>query len=402
MRIERRNIQELQPSSYNPRKISDTDYEKLKRSMEEFGCVEPIVFNERTGCVIGGHQRLKVLQELGEQEIECVILDLNETQEKALNLALNKISGDWDIEKLELVIDDLKLSDIDISLTGFDVEELDSLFPAEVKDDNFDVDAELSKAALTEAGDLWHLGNHRLYCGDSTEEGTYEKLMSGAKADLVLTDPPYNVNYEGIAGKIKNDKMSSERFSDFLLKAFSCMLMFMTDHASIYVFHADTKGLEFRKAFQDAGFYLSQVCIWVKNHFSLGRCPYQFKHEPVLFGWKLGGNHKWYGGRNETTVWEFDKPQKSKDHPTMKPIPLMLYPIQNSTKSGDIVLDPFGGSGSTLIACEQTGRTCYTAELDEKYCDVIVSRYIENAGTSSRVKVERGGQTYRYDEVKTT
>ena len=343
MRIELKLIQDLQSSSYNPRQISDEEYEKLKRSINEFGCVEPIIWNERTGRIVGGHQRLKVLIEAGERETECVIVNLDESQEKALNIALNKISGDWDIDKLELVIDELKLADFDLSLTGFDIEELDNLFRDDVKekikDDDFDVDAELAKPTLTRAGDLWHLGRHRVYCGDSTVKGTYEILMSDTKADLVVTDPPYNVNYEGIAGKIKNDKMTSEKFSDFLLKAFSFMLMFMADHASIYVFHADTKGLEFRKAFQDAGFHLSQVCIWVKNHFSLGRSLYQFKHEPVLFGWKSGGNHNWYAGRNETTVWEYDKPQKSKEHPTMKPIPLLSYPIKNSSKSGDIVLD---------------------------------------------------------------
>ena len=407
MRIERKNIKELQPSSYNPRKdlkTGDKEYERLKRSIEEFGCVEPIVWNERTGHIVGGHQRLKVLIEAGVQEIECVIVSFDEAQEKALNIALNKISGDWDVDKLELVIDELKLTDLDLSLTGFDIEELDNLFRDDVKerirDDNFDVDAELSKPTMTRAGDLWHLGKHRVYCGDSTEPATYERLMSGAKADLVLTDPPYNVGYEGVAGTIKNDKMSTEKFCDFLLKAFSLMILFMADHASAYVFHADTKGLYFRRAFEEAGFYLSQVCIWVKNHFSLGRSPYQYQHEPVLFGWKSDGTHKWYAGRKETTVWEYNKPQKSKEHPTMKPVPLLSYPILNSSKSGDIVLDPFGGSGSTLIACEQTGRICFTSELDEKFCDVIVERYIEHVGSSSNVTVDRDGKSYSYEAVR--
>ena len=405
MRIERKKIKELQPSSYNPRQISNEDYEKLKRSISEFGCVEPIIWNEQTGRVVGGHQRLKVLIEAGAQEIECVIVDLNEAQEKTLNIALNKISGDWDINKLEIVIDDLKLADFDLSLTGFDIEELDNLFREDVQnkitDDDFDVDTELAKPLVSRIGDLWHLGRHSLYCGDSTEVSTYEALMKDRKADLVITDPPYNVNYEGVAGKIKNDKMNAEEFYDFLLKAFSCIALFMSDCASIYVFHADTKGLDFRKAFQEAGFYLSQVCIWAKNHFSLGRSLYQYKHEPVLFGWKLGGGHNWYAGRKESTLWEFDKPLRSEVHPTMKPIPLLSYPILNSSKSGDIVLDPFGGSGSTLIACEQTGRTCFTSELDEKFCDVIVKRYIEQIGSSSNVSVERDGKEYSYAEVMT-
>ena len=398
MRIERREITTLTPSPYNPRKDlkpGDNEYDHLKRSIEEFGCVEPIIFNERTGRVVGGHQRLKVLIELGEQETECVIVDLPDEQEKALNIALNKISGVWDMGKLESLMDELRLADIDISLTGFEVEDF---FPSEIEDDEFDVDAELSKPILTQAGDLWHLGKHTLYCGDSTEESAYQKLMPEWKAALIVTDPPYNVDYKGMAGTIKNDSMSSDKFYEFLVKAFSCMFKYMADYASIYVFHADTRGYDFRKAFHDSGLYLSQVCVWVKNHFSLGRTPYQYQHEPVLFGWK--NNHRWYSDRKQSTLWEFDKPQKSKEHPTMKPIPLLAYPIKNSSKSGEIVLDPFGGSGSTLIACEQTGRRCMTIELDEKYCDVIVSRYIEHVGSSAGVSLERDGKTYSYDEVK--
>ena len=398
MRIERREITTLTPSPYNPRKDlkpGDNEYDHLKRSIEEFGCVEPIIFNERTGRVVGGHQRLKVLIELGEQETECVIVDLPDEQEKALNIALNKISGVWDMGKLESLMDELRLADIDISLTGFEVEDF---FPSEIEDDEFDVDAELSKPILTQAGDLWHLGKHTLYCGDSTEESAYQKLMLQEKAALIVTDPPYNVDYKGMAGTIKNDSMSSDKFYEFLVKAFSCMFKYMADYASIYVFHADTRGYDFRKAFHDSGLYLSQVCVWVKNHFSLGRTPYQYQHEPVLFGWKI--NHRWYSDRKQSTVWEFDKPQMSKEHPTMKPIPLLAYPIKNSSKSGEIVLDPFGGSGSTLIACEQTGRRGMTIELDEKYCDVIVSRYIEHVGSSTGVSLERDGKIYSYDEVK--
>ena len=407
MLIEIKNISDLLPASYNPRKDlkpGDKEYEDLKNSIENFGCVEPIVWNRRNGHIIGGHQRLKILAELGKKETECVVLDLDDNQEKDLNLRLNKISGDWDLDKLKIVIDDLKLADFDLSLTGFEIEELDNLFRDEikekVKDDGFDVNAELVKPVLTRSGDLWHLGKHRLYCGDSTESSSYEKLMSDSKADLILTDPPYNVDYEGIAGKIKNDKMSPEKFYEFLSKAFQCMALFMADHASIYVFHADTQGAEFRRAFQESGFYLSQVCIWVKNMFVFGRSPYQWQHEPVLFGWKSNGCHRWYAGRKETTVWKYDKPQKSKEHPTMKPIPLLSYPILNSTKTGDIVLDPFGGSGSTLIACEQTGRVCFSSELDEKFCDVIVNRFIENTGSSSNVYVKRDGKKYSYDEIR--
>lgn len=223
--------------------------------------------------------------------------------------------------------------------------------------------------------------------------------MCGKKANLVVTDPPYNVNYEGSAGKIKNDNMENTAFYEFLLAAFQNAEQVMTDDASIYVFHADTEGLNFRKAFVDAGFYLSGTCIWKKQSLVLGRSPYQWQHEPVLFGWKKKGKHQWYTGRKESTIWEFDKPKKNGDHPTMKPIPLIAYPIMNSSMSNCIVLDLFGGSGSTLIACEQTNRVCQMVELDEKFCDVIVKRYIEQVGSCENVTVQREGLTYRYNEV---
>ena len=215
-----------------------------------------------------------------------------------------------------------------------------------------------------------------------------------------MTDPPYNVNYEGTAGKIKNDNMNNDDFYQFLLAAFTNMEQVMTDNASIYVFHADTEGLNFRKAFSDAGFYLSGTCIWKKQSLVLGRSPYQWQHEPILFGWKKNGKHEWYTGRKESTIWEFDKPKKNADHPTMKPVPLLAYPILNSSMSNFNVLDPFGGSGSTLIACEQTDRICYTIELDEKFCDVIVKRYIEQVGTSKDVELTRDGAKFRYEDVK--
>mgnify|MGYP002233105563 FL=1 len=223
--------------------------------------------------------------------------------------------------------------------------------------------------------------------------------MNGKKANLVVTDPPYNVNYEGSAGKIKNDNMENDAFYQFLLDSYTRMYESMADDASIYVFHADTEGLNFRRAFADAGFYLSGCCIWKKQSLVLGRSPYQWMHEPCLFGWKKSGKHQWYTGRKETTIWEFDKPKKNGDHPTMKPIPLLAYPIMNSSMTNSLILDPFGGSGSTLIACEQTGRICYTIELDEKFCDVIVKRYIEQIGSSEKVSVIRDGLTYSYEEI---
>ena len=407
MIIEKKNTADLLPADYNPRKDlkpGDAEYEKLKRSIEQFGYVEPVIWNKTTGRVVGGHQRLKVLIDMGMTEVDCVVVEMTEEKEKALNVALNKISGDWDKDKLALLIADLQGADFDVSLTGFEPAEIDDLFKDTikdgVKDDDFDVGAELEKPTFSKAGDIWTLGRHRLICGDSTKAETFDLLMGSTKANLVITDPPYNVNYEGSAGKIKNDNMADDAFYNFLLAAYTQMHSAMADDASIYVFHADTEGLNFRRAFADAGFYLSGCCIWKKQSLVLGRSPYQWQHEPCLFGWKKNGKHQWYTGRKETTIWEFDKPKKNGDHPTMKPIPLLAYPIMNSTMSNAVVLDPFGGSGSTLIACEQTDRICYTVELDEKFCDVIVKRYIEQVGSSDGVTVQRDGLTYKYSEVE--
>ncbi len=406
MVIEKKNVSELLPAEYNPRKDlkpGDAEYEKLKRSIEQFGYVEPVIWNKTTGKVVGGHQRLKVLMDIGITEVECVVVEMSVEKEKALNIALNKISGEWDKDKLALLITDLQGADFDVSLTGFEAAEIDSLFKATlqegIKDDDFDVEEELKKPTITKAGDVWTLGRHTLVCGDSTKEETFALLMGDSKANLVITDPPYNVNYEGSAGKIKNDNMADTVFYDFLLAAFQNTESVMADDASIYVFHADTEGLNFRKAFADAGFYLSGTCIWKKQSLVLGRSPYQWQHEPVLFGWKKKGKHQWYTGRKESTIWEFDKPKKNGDHPTMKPIPLLAYPIMNSSMSNTLVLDPFGGSGSTLIACEQSDRSCCTIELDEKFCDVIVKRYIEQVGSAEKVSVQRDGLSYKYEEV---
>ena len=406
MLIEKIPVEQLIPAGYNPRKDlqpGDPEYEKLKRSMEEFGYVEPIIWNKNTGNVVGGHQRLKILVANGASQIDCVVVELDEEKEKALNIALNKVSGDWDKDKLVLLISDLQAEDFDVTMTGFDLAEIDGLFKDllqdGVRDDDFDVEGELQKPAITQAGDLWLLGNHRVVCGDSTHTDTFKLLMDGKVANLVITDPPYNVNYEGTAGKIKNDNMADEKFYQFLLDAFTLTEKAMAKDASIYVFHADTEGLNFRKAFSDAGFYLSGTCIWKKQSLVLGRSPYQWQHEPILFGWKKKGKHAWYADRKQSTIWEFDRPRKNNDHPTMKPVPLVAYPILNSSLTGCIVLDPFGGSGSTLIACEQTDRVCYTVELDEKFCDVIVKRYIGQVGAMENVILVRGGRKIPYRDV---
>ncbi len=406
MEIQKVSASQLKAAEYNPRKDlkpGEPEYEKLKRSIEEFGYVEPVIWNQTTGNVVGGHQRLKVLLQLGQTKIDCVVVELDAQREKALNVALNKVSGFWDNDKLASLISDLSATDFDVSLTGFDAAEIDLLFKDSLKDqlkeDDFDVEEELKKPSLSRSGDVWLLGRHRLVCGDSTKPETFELLMDGKMSNLVVTDPPYNVNYKADAGSIQNDNLKDEEFYNFLLAAFTNTEKAMEQDASIYVFHADTEGLNFRKAFSDAGFYLSGTCIWKKQSLVLGRSPYQWQHEPVLFGWKKKGKHEWYADRKQSTIWEFDKPKKNGDHPTMKPVNLVAYPILNSSMSNCIVLDPFGGSGSTLIACEQTNRICHTIELDEKYCDVIVKRFIEQAGGSDGVFVVRNGEKMPYADL---
>lgn len=407
MIVQKIPVSEINPAKYNPRKDlkpGDPAYEKLKRSMTEFGYVEPIIWNEETGNIVGGHQRYKILLEAGHTEVECVVVKLSADKEKALNLALNKVTGDWEIEALADLLHELNEQDFDLSLTGFDAAEIEDLFSQvhdkDVTDDDFDLDKALEEEPVSKPGDIWLLGRHRLICGDSTKAETYEKLMEGKKANLVLTDPPYGVAYEGSQGTIKNDNLQDEEFYKFLLSAFTNMESIMANDASIYVFHADTKGLIFRRAFEDAGFYLSGVCQWVKQSLVLGRSPYQWKNEPCLFGWKKGGKHKWYAGRSETTIWEFDKPSKNKLHSTMKPIPLMAYPIKNSTAVNAIVVDPFSGSASTLIACEQIDRICFAAELEERFVDVGVKRFIEYVGSDEDVYLIREGRKIQYKDLE--
>ena len=410
MKISTLKLSELNPAKYNPRKAlkpGDKDFEKLKNSIQNFGYVEPIVVNvANENTVISGHQRLSVLKYLGETEAACVVVELNEADEKALNIAMNKVSGEWDVEKLADLIVNLKELNYDISRTGFEAPEVEQLLSKvhdkNVKEDDFDVESELKQPVFSLIGDIWHLGRHRVICGDSRKEETYSVVMEGEKANLILTDPPYNVNVQETAGKIMNDDMSDAEFYKFLLAAYSCMHSNLAEDGSIYVWHADTEGINFRTAFKDAGFYLSGCCIWVKNALVLGRSPYQWRHEPCLFGWKQKGRHQWYGDRKQTTVWEYDKPKSSPDHPTMKPVGLMAYPIKNSTLTNSIVLDPFLGSGSTLIACCETDRVCRGIELDAKFVDCIVKRYIEwNGGKYDDVFVVRDGKKLKFDEVAT-
>ena len=397
------DINDLIPYIRNARTHSESQIAQIAASIKEFGFLSPILIAE-DNTILAGHGRLAAARKLGLKQVPCVKEShLTETQRRAYIIADNKLSlnAGWDDEMLAIELSELQGADFDLDLLGFDESELVNIFEddKEVEDDDFDVEEELNKLCFSKSGDIWTLGRHRLICGDSTKEETYKSLMEDKKANLVVTDPPYNVNYEGSAGKIKNDTMNTDKFYNLLLDAFSNMEKVMADDASIYVFHADTEGLNFRKAFNDAGFYLSGCCIWKKPSLVLGRSPYQWQHEPCLYGWKRKGKHQWYSGRKETTIWEFEKPKKNADHPTMKPIALLAYPISNSSMSNTLILDPFGGSGSTLIACEQTDRSCYTIELDEKFCDVIVKRYIEQVGTDKDVSVLRDGKEYQYSEV---
>lgn len=404
MEIKELPLKELKPAAYNPRKKlkkGDKEYEKIKQSLLKFGYVDPIIVNEDL-TVIGGHQRLTVLKDLDYETAKCVIVKLSKEDEKALNIALNKITGQWDDALLADLLLDLQESDFNLDLTGFEPPEIDNILSnvhdKELSEDKFDVEEELKKPTVSRHGDIWQLGKHRVICGDSTKSETYDQLLGDKKANLVVTDPPYNVDVEETAGKILNDNMSDRDFYQFLLSMFTQVENHMETDASIYVFHADTEGLNFRKAFKDAGFYLSGCCIWKKNSLVLGRSPYQWQHEPCLYGWKKKGKHQWFSDRKQTTIWEYDRPKSSKDHPTMKPIQLMAYPIQNSSMRGTIVLDPFLGSGSTLIAADQTGRVCYGIELDEKFVDVIVKRYIEVTG-DTEVTVQRNHEVLTYNQV---
>ena len=402
-RFEKVNIEKLVPYARNARTHSKEQILQLRASLREFGFVNPVIVDKDLN-IIAGHGRILAAKEEGITEVPCVFAEhLTEAQKRAYIIADNRLAmnAGWDMEMLSVEISELQGADFDLSVLGFDEAELSKLMGdiEDVKDDDFDVDEELKKPAVTKVGDLWLLGNHRLICGDSTKIETFTVLMDGKQANLVVTDPPYNVNYEGSAGKLKNDNMADEAFYTFLLSAFKNMEAVMTKDASIYVFHADTEGLNFRKAFSDAGFYLSGTCIWKKQSLVLGRSPYQWQHEPILFGWKKAGKHNWYSDRKQTTIWEFEKPKKNADHPTMKPVPLIAYPILNSSMVNCIMLDPFGGSGSTLVACEQTKRICHAIELDEKYCDVIVKRYIEQVGDSDSVFLLRDGTKYKYNEL---
>ena len=330
---------------------------------------------------------------------------MTEAQKKAYIIADNRMALDagWDEEILKVELESLEGEAFDLSLTGFDDEELSDLFKedkADVEDDDYDLSAALEKASFVERGDRWIVGRHVLYCGDAIDAEDVNKLMDGKKANLVLTDPPYGVSFKSSSGlTIKNDSIKNEEFYQFLLSAFNNMVTHCESGAAGYVFHADTEWLNFRQAFVDSGFHLAGCCIWVKDSLVLGRSDYQWQHEPVLYGFLKNGKHRWFSDRKQTTIWNFKKPKRNENHPTSKPLDLLSYPIQNSSQENAIVIDTFGGSGSTLMACELTNRICYTMELDEKYASVILRRYVENTGNADGVYCIRNGEKIRYLDI---
>lgn len=399
-------LEKLVPYVNNARTHSAEQITKLRSSLREFGFINPVIIDRDYG-IIAGHGRVLAAKEEGITEVPCVLADfLTEAQKKAYILADNRFAQDagWDEELLRIEIESLQGADFDVSLTGFEEQEIADLFAGdgetEVKDDDFDLTAALEKAAFVQRGDIWTMGRHRLMCGDATSAEDVARLMDGKKANLIVTDPPYGVSFKSSDGlTIQNDSMKDDEFYTFLLTAFQYMAEHLESGGSAYVFHADTEGLNFRKAFIDAGFHLAGVCIWVKNSLVLGRSDYQWQHEPVLFGWKKGGKHSWYSDRSQTTIWNYDKPKRNKNHPTSKPLDLLGYPISNSSQENAIVVDTFGGSGSTLMACEQLNRICCMMELDEKYASVILRRYVEDTGDAENVYVERGGEQIPYSEL---
>ena len=407
-KLEMVKVSELIPYVNNARTHSQEQVNKLRSSLREFGFVNPVIIDADKN-VIAGHGRLMAAKEEGITEVPCVLVDyLTEAQKKAYILADNRYAQDagWDEELLRLEIEALEGMDFDVSLTGFNEDEISDLFAgadtSDTQDDDFDLSDALEKAAFVERGDVWVVGRHRLMCGDATSEEDVATLMDGKKANLIITDPPYNVAFESSDGlSIKNDKMENEKFYEFLLSAFKNMAAHLEKGGSAYVFHADTEGLNFRKAFIDAGFHLAGCCIWVKNSLVLGRSDYQWQHEPVLYGFLQNGKHYWSknAGRSQTTIWNFDKPKKNKNHPTSKPLDLLAYPIGNSSQENTIVIDTFGGSGSTLMTCEQTNRICYTMELDEKYASVILRRYVEDTDDAENVYVIRNGEKLMYSDL---
>jgi DNA modification methylase len=404
MQFRTMKLADLVPADYNPRKAlkpGDSEYEKLRRSLEEFGCVDPLIWNERAGRLVGGHQRLTVMRDLGWTDADVSVVDLPDDKEKALNIALNKISGEWDMDRLRDLLVELEAADIDITLTGFDTEELADILPkeqdGEPDEDGFDAEAEASKIIdpVTRPGDLYLLGPHRLLCGETEDLAAMARLMDGRLADLVWTDPPYNVDYHNDRGEgLENDNLPPREFQELITAAFRNICLHTSEGGCFYISHSDIAGHVFRTAVIESGFMLKQCLIWVKSSAVMSRQDYNWQHEPILYGWKPGRAHYFCMDYTLTTVIEENRPNRNELHPTQKPVPLVGRMIRNSTpdRPGVLVLDGFGGSGTTMMACEQMGRACFTMEKDPVYCDVIVKRWEQFTGKKAELLSGRAGE----------
>lgn len=401
------DVEKLIPYINNARTHSKEQVTRLASSIKEFGFINPVITDGEHG-ILAGHGRIAAAKQLGIKQVPCISADyLTEAQKKAYILADNRLPMDagWDNDLLKIEIESLQAEGFDVGITGFDEKELADLFAAdnEAQEDGFDVDEELSKPCFSQAGDVWHLGKHRVICGDSTKQDTYAALLGDDKVNLVCTDPPYLVKLNSTSGTIKNDDLNDEEGLKFLKGAFSCMHDSMAKDASIYVFYATAKARVFHDAFEDSGFKVGAGLVWKKDRLVLTRTDWKYIHEPIIFGWRKDGRHRWYGDQKQTTVFEFARIKNSKNdgcgHPSSKPVPLIAYLIKQCTQDNGIVLDGFLGSASTLIACEQLNRICYGIELEPKFVDVAVNRYIQQVGISDNVYVIRNGKKLAYDEA---
>ncbi len=403
-------IEMLIPYARNARTHSDAQVAQIAASIREFGWTNPVLVDGDKG-IIAGHGRVLAAYKLNLKEVPCIeIKDMTEAQKRAYIIADNKLAENagWDSELLTLELGELKSCEFDLDLIGFDAEDLGKLLEPDAKVGLVDEDdvPEMAEVPVSQPGDLWVCGDHRVMCGDSTNIKDVEQLVDGEKVDLIITDPPYNVAYKGGTTEkmtIQNDSMSAEDFYRFLLAACGAMFAVAKDGAGLYMFHADREIVSFRKAITETGFKLSQCCVWVKQQFVLGQQDYHSQHEPILYGWKATSAHRWYADRKQSTVWQFDRPQRNDVHPTMKPVALIEYPLCNNSRVGDVVLDLFGGSGSTLIACEKRSRAARLMELDPKYCDVIIDRWQKFTGQQATLaKDGRAFSLVKEERMETT
>ena len=398
------------PYANNARTHNKEQILKLRSSLREFGFVNPVII-DREYNVLAGHGRIEAAKAENISEVPCVFADhLTEAQKKAYILADNRMALDagWDDELLAVEMEELQNLGFDLGLTGFDESEIADLFDInsdEAKQDDFDVDTELEKPCKSKTGDIWHLGKHTIICGDSTLPETYTALLGDTKVNLVCTDPPYLVNLESTSGKIKNDDLDDEKGYEFLKSTFERFKESMAKDASIYVFYATSKARVFHDAYEDAGFKVGAGLVWKKDRLVLTRTDWKYIHEPIIWGWRKDGKHIWYGDQKQKTVFEFDRIKNSKEdgcgHPSSKPVPLIAYLISQCTQTNGMVLDGFLGSASTLIACEQLNRVCFGVELEPKFVDVAVERYIKlHEGRSDDVYLMRNGERIEYKDVE--